>query len=246
MADQPFPSEDKQPNEQATFEDSVLTRPEYISALVHFYRGELHRATLWRMRLDTTTNWSIISVMGLVTFSLGDPSHSHVGILAGMVLVLTFLAIEARRFRFFDVWRARARMLEQNFMGPILRRDLRSPQENWGQLVADDLLRPGFKITWHQALRARLVRNYVPLFVLLAICWVLKLNMHTAADDGVANPFLEHMRVGDLPWWVALTFVVVLYLYLIGVVIFAPRTKSPDQEYWGSASEKDGIPPFTF
>ena len=118
-ADEPAPRPD--------FEDTPLSRAEYISALVHFYRGELHRATLWRLRLDNTTNWSILSVMGLVTFSLGDPSHSHVGILAGMVLVLTFLGIEARRFRFFDVWRSRTRMLEENFVGPILRRDLRSP-----------------------------------------------------------------------------------------------------------------------
>ena len=222
------------------FEENELTRPEYITALVHFYRGELHRATLWRVRLDTTTNWSIISVMGLVTFSLGEPSHSHVGILAGMILVLTFLIIEARRFRFFDVWRARARMLEENFIGPIVRRDLESPIAGWGQLVAEDLLRPRFKMTWHQAFRARLVRNYVPLFLLLLISWVLKLNAQAAADPEL-DSILTAMNVGDLPGSFALAFVVLLYLYLIGIALFAPRAKSPEMEYWGDHSDQSRL-----
>ena len=164
-----------------SYERDPLTRNEYIMSLVHFYRGELDRATQWRLRLDNTTNWAIFSVMGLITFSLGERTHSHVGILAGMVLVFTFLGIEARRFRFFDVWRARVRMLEENFYGPILRRDLESPVEKWGEMVAEDLLHPRFKITYHQALRARLIRNYGVLFILLLLSWVLKLLMHPGA-----------------------------------------------------------------
>ena len=224
--------------QKPSYEDTDLTRSEYITALVHFYRGELHRATMWRVRLDTTTNWSIISVMGLVTFSLGDPTHSHVGILAGMILVFTFLTIEARRFRLFDVWRARARMLEQNFMGPILRRDLHSPIEGWGRLVADDLLRPKLKMTWHQALRARLVRNYIPLFLLLAVCWVIKLSMVIRDDDQLAFPIFQHMKISQLPWWLVLVGVASLYGYLIGVVIFAGRSSAPEEEYWGDGANQ--------
>jgi len=231
--------EHRYPDESDTripsFEDTPLTRGEYIAAMVHFYRGELHRATLWRMRLDNTTNWSIISVMGLVTFSLGDPSHSHVGILAGMALVCTFLFIEARRFRFFDVWRSRTRMLEENFMGPILRRDARSPIDDWGRLVAEDLLHPTFKMTFHQALRARLLRNYVPLFILLAITWILKLTLFLPPPMAGMNPVLHAMEVGALPWWAAAGFVVGLYLYLILVVLVARSANSPEEEYWGSS-----------
>ena len=40
------------------FEDYPLTRQEYISAMVHFYRGEMYRSQIWRQRLDTTTNWA--------------------------------------------------------------------------------------------------------------------------------------------------------------------------------------------
>jgi uncharacterized membrane protein len=239
MTERHYPGEDKH-IDVPSFEDTDLTRNEYIAALVHFYRGELHRATLWRMRLDNTTNWSIISVMGLITFSLGEPSHSHVGILAGMVLVLTFLNIEARRFRFFDVWRARTRMLEENFMGPILRRDMQSPISNWGDLVAEDLLHPSFKVTFHQAMRARLLRNYVPLFSILLVAWFLKLFIHHPV--GEPGPYLtEAMRVGDSPWWVSAVFVACLYLYLLGVILFAPRAASPEIEYWGRSSRQERL-----
>jgi len=224
-----------------TFEEAPLQRAEYISALVHFYRGELDRSTQWRMRLDTTTNWSIFSVMGLVTFSLGDSTHSHAGILAGMGLVLTFLGIEARRFRFFDVWRARTRMLEENFIGPILRRDLISPVASWGKLVAEDLLTPKFKMTYLQALRARLLRNYVPLFLILGISWVLKLSMPLPTDTG-PRPFLRHMEIGVLPWWVSLVFVLLLYGYLIGVAIFAQQVESPEEGYWGGKQKQERVP----
>jgi uncharacterized membrane protein len=216
--------------ELPSYEGSPLGRAEYISALVHFYRGELDRSTQWRLRLDNTTNWALFSVMGLTTFSLGEPSHSHVGILTGMLLVFTFLGIEARRFRFFDVWRARVRMLEENFFGPILRRELHSPITNWGMLVAEDLLHPRFKITYHQALRTRLVRNYGVLFVLLILSWVLKLLMHPSGEE---SRFLERMAIGPVPWWVSLCFVLGLYFYLLAVLLVVPSTAAPEEEYWG-------------
>jgi uncharacterized membrane protein len=221
-----------------SYEEAPLNRSEYISALVHFYRGELDRSTQWRLRLDTTTNWAIFSVMGLITFSLGDPSHSHVGILAGMILVFTFLGIEARRFRFFDVWRARVRMLEENFFGPIFRRDLASPVERWGVMVAEDLLRPRFKITYHQALRARLYRNYGVLFVLLLLSWVLKLLMHAGAGTapelaGAGHPWLHRMALGPVPWWVPMCFVIGMYFYLLAILVLVPAISAPEQEYWG-------------
>ena len=32
-----------------------------ITALSHLYRGELYRSTVWRTRLDTTTNWAVLT-----------------------------------------------------------------------------------------------------------------------------------------------------------------------------------------
>ncbi len=219
------------------FENSPLTRPEYFSVMVHFYRGELDRTTSWRMRLDTTTNWAILSVMALVSFSLGDSSHTHLGILVGMVLVMNFLIIESRRYRFFDVWRARTRMLEENFVGPILRRDLKSPIDKWGSLVAEDLLNPSLKISWPQALRARLNRNYIPIFLLLIVCWIIKLGMSIPVGEEANFAALkDQMRIGTWPWWVAPAFVGSLYLFLTGIFLFAKRTTRPEEAYWGTSN----------
>ena len=135
------------------FDVAELTRSEYIAALVHFYRGELHRSTIWRVRLDTTTNWAIISVMALITFTFGDLEHSHAPLVMGMLMVLTFMSIEARRYRIFNVWCARVRNLEVNFLTPILQYDMKGVQKGWGRLVAEDLLNPRFNMTWQQALR---------------------------------------------------------------------------------------------
>lgn len=223
------------------FEETELTRSEYITAMVHFYRGELHRSTEWRLRLDNTTNWAIISVMALVTFSLGDPSHSHVGILAGMALVYTFLTIETRRFRFFDVWRSRTRLLEENFIGPIVRRDLRSPIQDWGKLIANDLIWPKFRISWHQALKQRLLRNYLPLFILLLLSWILKIStMSTSGSSAKELSFVLDERSANFPAVIAtyssLILVVGLYGYLLGVIILARRTRTPEEEYWQPTS----------
>ena len=33
--------------------------PAEIGAIAHLYRGEVYRSTIWRTRLDTSTNWSV-------------------------------------------------------------------------------------------------------------------------------------------------------------------------------------------
>lgn len=211
------------------FEDYPLTRSEYISAMVHFYRGELTRANTWRIRLDTTTNWSIVAAMGFLSFAFSDKEHSHASIILGMLLQIHFLVLEARRFRFFDVWRNRLRMIEENFYGPLLTRDLLSPHGNWGNLIAGDLLRPRFKISYWQAFRARLLRNYSPLFSILLISWVLKLSLHPGTSGASG---MERMSIGPIPWYFPFSLVSVIYLGLIGIAVFVKKVRSPEREYW--------------
>ena len=49
-----------------------------IGALAHLYRGEVYRSTIWRTRLDNTTNWAVLT-LGIafsVTFSSQYSSRS--------------------------------------------------------------------------------------------------------------------------------------------------------------------------
>ena len=211
------------------FESQPLTRAEYIMALAHMYRGEMTRALNWRARLDTTTNWAIISTLAILTFSFNNPAYSQETLIAGMYANLVFLLHEARRFRFFDVWRARVRMIEENFYGPLLRRDPHSPIEHWGDMVADDLLRPRFKITLAQAIRARLLRNYVYVFAFLLLAWLGRLALLLPQErEGLAGVF----KIGDFPWWLPVGLVVLLHAGLIAVIIFTPRVRPPELAYW--------------
>lgn len=218
------------------FDTTALTRSEYIAALVHFYRGELHRSTVWRVRLDTTTNWAIISVMGLVTFTFGTVEHSHAPLLVGMLLVLTFMSIEARRYRIFNVWCARVRNLEVNFLIPVLQQDMKAVRKGWGRLVAEDLLHPRFNMTRQQALRARLLRNYFPLFLLLLICWFVKVLPGNQPELPALPQWVERMHVGFISGWVTLIFVVLLYGYLVALMFWGGRTQDEAQSFGVSDS----------
>jgi uncharacterized membrane protein len=206
------------------FEDSPLTRAEYITALAHFYRAEMHRSLVWRTRLDTTTNWAIVATLAILTTSLSNPTYAREALLLGMFANVVFLTIEARRFRFFDVWRARVRMLEENFYGGILRRDQASAQDMWGSHVADDLLCPRFHLTRLQAFRARLMRNFRYIFLFLLGAWVAN----------VFSPAVEHHETGlyAMPYWVPDAIVAALYLVLVAIAIFTPRVVAPEFAYW--------------
>src|SRR5213594_217346 len=144
---------------ERSFEEYPLTRQEYITAMVHFYRGEMYRSQVWRTRLDTTTNWTVVTTAAMITFTFSEPSHPHITLLLANLLITVFLCHEARRFRYFAVYRARVRMLEENFFLPIVTRELISPKQDWRRNVAVDLDQPKFKTTYFQAIGFRLYRN---------------------------------------------------------------------------------------
>ena len=228
-------SDPSRPAAAADFESFPLTRAEYISALVHLYRGQLTRADAWRQRLDTTSNWAIVTTMGLLSFAFGGDDHSHHALLVGMIMVTHFLLVEARRYRVFDLWNARVRMIEENFYGPILTRDLTSKRANWGRLVAGDLLQPSFKISFAQAFRARLMRNYLALYFLLIFAWTLKVIEYAQSEGGTLR---AAMAFGPVPWWVTLPFVAALYTFLGAVALLVQRVHQVDSELW---QPQDGL-----
>ncbi|MBK9385002.1 MAG: DUF2270 domain-containing protein [Planctomycetes bacterium] len=232
-------------------ESTPITRPEYIAAIVHLYRGELSRANLWRLRLDTTTNWAIFSTAAMLSFAFAEAYHTHLSLLLGMLLILVFLGYEARRFRIFDVWRSRARMIEENFYGPILRRRLQSPKRGWGRLVAEDLLHPSFKITFWQAFRARLLRNYLAIFLIVYLAWWLKILMHPVAagtreGESLLAGLRSNIEAGQspIPWWITVAFASGLLLFLaLSVLVVPPHPHgSPDAAYWPREEEQDEHP----
>jgi len=207
------------PHERPDFESHPLHRVEYITAMAHLYRGELQRSLSWRLRLDTTTNWAIFTTAGILTFAFNNPHYAGQTLLAGMYANLLFLVLEAQRFRFFDVFHSRLRLIEENFYGPLLRRDLASPVQDWGHCVADDLSRPHYHISMRQAIRARLARVYAPLFLAQMVGWLLVvvLQRREAAEN-----WFEMLAIGRVPGWVPAMLVLGLFVFLLVCVFAAP------------------------
>ena len=223
--------------DRADYESRSLTRQEYVAAIVHLYRGELHRATVWRMRLDNTTNWSIVTTAGLLTFSFDGKQHSHWVLLVGVLLITSFLSIEARRFRFFDVWRYRVRKIEENFYGPILRRDPISPDRIWGDRVAEDLLHPVFKLSFRAALRARFMRNYWVLYMVLLGGWLLKITVEPVPASSWEE-IKARLGEGVIPWQLPMLVFLSVVVVAVVTVLFFPRAPLNEESYWSQESEQ--------
>jgi len=222
-----------------TFESEPLSRQEYISVLVHFYRGEMQRSTGWRRRLDTTTNWAVLSTAAMLSFFLANKEHEHFALLLSNLIILCYLLIEARRYRYFEVYRARVRMLEENFLIPVLTRRLESPTADWGKMVAQDLDRPKYKTTLLEAIGFRLRRNYIYIFLIVLGAWLVKLLLHPAPATSWQE-LTERMAAPWLPPWAVLLAGLLFYLFLFGVMWYARHVQygEPEDEITGIARDR--------
>ncbi len=202
------------------FEDYPLTRQEYLSVMVHFYRGEISRSTAWRQRLDATTNWAVLTTAAMLSFTFASKENSHIILLLSTLIILAFLSIEARRYRYFAVYRARVRMLEENFLIPVITRQLESPMGSWREMVAMDLDLPKYKTTLLEAMGFRLRRNYFLIFVIVLGGWFVKLTMHPDFFHSWREVWYR-MAVGIFPSWAILGGGLLFYGLLIVLMWYA-------------------------
>jgi len=224
---------DRQRRSAERFEDYPLSRQEYLSVMVHFYRGEVHRSTSWRQRLDATTNWAVLTTAAMLSFSFAAPENSHIILLLSTLIILAYLSIEARRYRYFEVYRARVRMLEENFLIPVITRQLESPMGSWREMVAMDLDLPKYKTTFLEAMGFRLRRNYLFIFLIVLGGWFVKLSMHPVFVT-TFREFYERMAVGPFPWWVVAGVGLLFYGSLAGLAWYSRHTGGvPDDEIAG-------------
>ena len=82
-----------------TYRGYRLKTSEFVTAMVQFFRAEVQRANIWRQRLDTTTNWAVITAGATLSFVFSSPSNPHFVIPINSILVAIFLLLEARRYR---------------------------------------------------------------------------------------------------------------------------------------------------
>src|SRR3954453_21228125 len=108
--------------------------PTYVNAMSHFYRGELGRIMVWRQRLDATTSWAITVTSSIFTVAFSIRDVPHIIFFFNIAIVAMLLWIEARRYRFYDAFRARVRMLEAHFLVPIVAQNTAMLHGEWQKL----------------------------------------------------------------------------------------------------------------
>ena len=74
-----------------------------IGALAHLYRGEVYRSTVWRTRLDSSTNWAVVTTGIALSATYSSSGASPLPMVLVGLLVSVFLLFEARRYRYFNV-----------------------------------------------------------------------------------------------------------------------------------------------
>lgn len=205
------------------------TSIEFINVMAHYHRAEIARMAGWRDRIDRTTNWAITVVAAMLSVSLSTPTAHHGVLLFAMVLVLLLLVIEARRYRFFDVYRNRVRRMERNYYAQIF-----SPEEgttdDWIHKLGDDLRRPLFLISQSQAISRRLRRNYCWMFLILLFAWLVKttfIRMQQSATEAhlvtSAGEWVRNAAVGPVPGWAVIASVTLFYGWVLYASLRRPK-----------------------
>ena len=63
--------------------------PAEVAALSHLYRAEVYRSTVWRQRLDQTTNWAVISTgIGLSLSFASEKASPFPIVIVGLLLLI--------------------------------------------------------------------------------------------------------------------------------------------------------------
>src|SRR6266699_168786 len=197
-----------------------LAPAEFNTAMIHFYRGEVQRSNTWRNRLDTTTNWAVLTAGATLSFVFSSPSNPHFVIPINSILVAIFLLMEARRYRYYEIWSSRVRVIETGYFAQMLAPESVPPDEAWAEHLAADLITPHFTITEWEAVGRRLRRNYLWIFALLALSWNLKVYLHPLPARDF-NAFIDRATVGVVPGWAVF---VVGVLFNAAIAIFAIGT----------------------
>ena len=179
----------------------TVRKPEFsaaeIGALAHLYRGEVYRSTVWRTRLDSSTNWAVVTTGIALSATYSSSQASPLPMVLVGLLVSVFLLFESRRYRYFNVWRARARLLETDFYAPMIRGEGVRLDSGWTELLAKDYVNPRYHISLARAVGRRLRRTYIWIFVIQAIAYYGKLAIHPAPLTTLAELW-ERAAIGPI------------------------------------------------
>jgi uncharacterized membrane protein len=181
-----------------TYRGYHLRPSEFTTAMVHFFRAEVQRANVWRQRLDATTNWAVVTTGAAISFAFSrTQAEDHRVIILNVLLVTLFLYIEARRYRHYELWSYRVRLMETDFFATMLVPPFH-PAADWAESLAENLLHPQFPISMLEALGRRFRRNYMWIYVILGVAWLSRVWLYPATARSWPE-FMSRAAIGSVP-----------------------------------------------
>jgi uncharacterized membrane protein len=214
----------EKPKQAESSEDAVWTyrgyrlkTGEFVTAMVHLFRAEVQRANVWRQRLDTTTNWAVISAGATISIAFSQPDVHHGVIILNTLLTTWFLFIEARRYRYYELWSYRIRLMETDFYAAMLVPPFH-PSPEWAESLAENLLSPSFPISMWEAFGRRLRRNYLWIYFILGVSWLAKSYLFPVPAASLSE-FISRGAVGPISGQVMIMFGAIYALFLCLIAI---------------------------
>jgi uncharacterized membrane protein len=189
-----------------------------LGMLAHLYRGEMYRSKIWRTRLDATTNWAVATTGIALSVAFSSAGNSPLPLVLVALMSLVFLLIEARRYRYFDIWRTRVRILETGLYVPILRGEGVRTDDGWNLELARDYEKLRFHISFLEAMGRRLRRNYSFMFGVQAVSYVTKICVHPI-PIGSLQDLWQHAAIGPVPGQVVLTCGFLFHAGLVALAV---------------------------
>ena len=199
-----------------TYRGYQLRASEFTTAMVHFFRAEVQRANVWRQRLDMTFNWAVVTTAAALSFAFGGAGNNAV-IILDLLLVTLFLYIEARRYRYYELWSYRVRLMETDFFAAMLVPPFH-PAPDWAETLAGHLLHPAFPISAWEAFGRRLRRNYLWIYAIILLAWMVKVSLQPVAIKSWTG-FVARAAIGGLPGEVVSIIVGLSFVALVIVSV---------------------------
>ncbi len=185
--------------------------------MVHLFRAEIQRANVWRQRLDTTTNWAVVATGAAISVSFSQPNVHHSVIILNTLLVTWFLFIEARRYRYYELWSYRVRLMETDFYAAMLVPPFH-PSPEWAENLAENLLSPSFPISMLEAFGRRLRRNYLWIFLILGFSWFGKSFLFPQPATSIPE-FIQRGAMGPISGYFMISLGALYHLVLLLIAI---------------------------
>jgi uncharacterized membrane protein len=200
-----------------TYRGYRLKTSEFVTAMVHLFRAEIQRANVWRQRLDTTTNWAVVATGATLSISFSQPNVHHGVIILNTLLITWFLYMEARRYRYYELWSYRVRLMETDFFAAMLVPPFH-PSPEWAESLAENLLSPSFPISLWEAFGRRLRRNYLWIYIILGFSWFGKSYLFPTPAMNWSE-FILRGAIGSIPGQIVILLGIICYSFLLLVAI---------------------------